>query len=372
LGGPGLKLGLLTSSRADFGIYTPLIQLLEQDMSIELEIIAFGTHHSSTHGNTINEIHNNTSSNVVSIETHTNEDSQLEISKSYGSIVMQFAAFWNQHKYDIVLCLGDRFEMAAAVNAGVPLHTNFAHLHGGETTLGAIDNIYRHQITLASKWHFTSTLPYAKRVQDLIGTDKNIFYVGALSLVEVSNFEPKKRLDFCNEFGLSTEPFILTTFHPETADSSRIPLVAKEWSSALAKITDKMNVVITMPNADTSGSIVRAEMIKLYQANKESITLIENFGRVGYFNAMSHCTMMLGNTSSGIIEGASFDKYVINVGDRQKGRFAGENVIHVRNDAKEIVNAASGLNAKMTYSGVNPYYKSGTAKAILQVLKQSR
>ena len=144
-----MRIGVLTSSRADFGIYLPLLNLIKLDTFFKLEIIAFGTHLSQLHGYTVHEIEENGFDHIQKIPSLISNDSESSISSSYGLTVLKFADFWHNNKYDLVFCLGDRFEMSAAVQAGIPFGINYAHIHGGETTLGAIDNVYRHQISIA-------------------------------------------------------------------------------------------------------------------------------------------------------------------------------------------------------------------------------
>ena len=145
-----MKIGVLTSSRADYGIYAPLLKKLNTDGYINLEVIAFGTHLSKSHGYTLTEIEKDDYNCIHSISSLISNDDEQSIATSYGLTVLKFADFWRENKYDMIFCLGDRFEMSAAVQAGIPFGLKFAHIHGGETTLGAIDNIYRNQITHAS------------------------------------------------------------------------------------------------------------------------------------------------------------------------------------------------------------------------------
>jgi GDP/UDP-N,N'-diacetylbacillosamine 2-epimerase (hydrolysing) len=177
-----MKIGVLTSSRADFGIYLPLLQRLKQDSFFNLEIIAFGTHLSKYHGYTLMEIEKEVFPIIHKISSLLTNDDENSIATAYGLTIIKFSDFWETVNYDLVLCLGDRFEMSAAVQAGIPFGINFAHFCGGETTLGAIDNIFRHQITLASILHFPTLEKFKFRIASIIGTDKNNHSVGSLSI----------------------------------------------------------------------------------------------------------------------------------------------------------------------------------------------
>ena len=366
-----MKIGVLTSSRADYGIYLPLLNELKTDSFFELEIIAFGTHLSDKHGFTLSDIIKDEYDTIHKISSLVDDDSEKGISISYGNTILEFSSFWSTQKFDLVFCLGDRFEMSAAVQASIPFGVKMAHLHGGETTLGAIDNIYRHQITLASKYHFVSTNDNMQKVKQLTGSPSFIYDVGSLSLSNIETFKPADRSVFFKNHGINEAPYVLVTFHPETVSSKNNLEFAKEMKDALTIICKKINLIITMPNADTLGSIYRKELNKLKIRNPKKVLLIENFGKVNYFNAMFYSTLLVGNTSSGIIEAASFNKYVINVGDRQKGRAHGTNVFNTGFDSMKIIEIFNKVIKKKKIIMDNIYFKKHTARNIINVLKKT-
>lgn len=365
-----MRIGVLTSSRADYGIYLPLLQKMKNDSFFEIEIIAFGTHLSRLHGYTITDIEKDEYNCIHKISSLISNDDKQSIASSYGLTILKFADFWKMHQYDLVLCLGDRFEMSAAVQAGIPFEVKFVHLHGGETTLGAIDNIYRHQITLASFLHFTATDTFSDKVASLTNSDHNIFTVGALSLSDIKSFIPVEKQTFYEKFIIPTEEFALVTFHPETIAADDNIQYAQEMKNALATISEKIFVVITMPNADTQGSIYREAIQKLKTERPEKILLIENFGKINYFSAMHYSKILIGNTSSGILEAASFGKYVINVGDRQKGRAQSNNVVDCKFEESAIVLAVNKALKLEKYEGENVYFKDQAANNIIKIIKE--
>lgn len=369
MGNARVKIAVLTSSRADYGIYLPLLNVIKKDSLFHLEIIAFGSHLSKGNGYTVSAIEKDNYKCIHKITNLLSNDDEQSIASSYGITVLKFAEFWASHTYDLVLCLGDRFEMCAAVQAGIPHLVKFAHIHGGEKTLGAIDNIYRHQITLASFIHFTSTQKYSEKVIQLLGSDKNVFSVGSLSLDGLKKIKSNKKEDFCKKFNILNTEFILATFHPETIEFKNNVKFAKEMRKALSQISDETTVVITMPNADTFGSLFREEIINLKSDYTDKIICIENFGKENYFAAMKHCKAIIGNSSSGIIEAASFGKYVIDIGDRQKGRITSDNVIHVSFKSQLIVDAYNKIKTNSQYIGSNIYYKENTVKNIITNIK---
>lgn len=364
-----MKIGVLTSSRADYGIYLPLLNKIKNDNFFDLEIIAFGTHLSRSHGYTLKDIEKDSYDCIHEISSLISNDSEESIASSYGLTVLKFADFWQIHKYDLVFCLGDRFEMSGAVQAGIPFGVKFAHIHGGETTLGAIDNIYRHQISLASTLHFTATDLFTKKVSNLIDSSKNVFTTGSLSLNDIKSFIPLDKQTFFEKFRIPEEEFILVTFHPETMNSQDNFQYATEMKKALEEISKNSFVIITMPNADTQGSIYQEAIEELKREIPNRILVIENFGRINYFSAMYYASILLGNTSSGILEAASFGKYVINVGDRQKGRAQSSNIINCKFEKKEIVSSFMRAIDSKIYTGENIYFKLNSADNIIKAIK---
>lgn len=369
-----INIGILTSSRADFGIYLPLLKALDIDSNYNLEIIAFGTHCDRRFGNTVSEIEAEGFSSIHKLDSTIQDDTPAGISRSYAETALQFAEFWEKHtNFDLICCLGDRFEMAAAVTAGIPFGVRFAHIHGGETTLGAIDNIYRHQITLASEIHFTSLPEFEQRVKNLLGRDRNelIATTGALSLDNLSTIEFLSTDSFYEKWKIDLNiPSILITVHPETVDYNNNKAFCQEVINALNTLIKDFQLIITLPNADTGGLVFRESFKNLGEQFPERIKIIENFGTQSYFTCMKHVKIMLGNTSSGIIEAASFKTFVVNVGDRQKGRPSGANVHQVPFNATKIVETVLTLKEK-EYSGNNPYFRGGSASTIVNALTQT-
>lgn len=367
-----MRVAVLTSSRADYGIYLPLLKALKADSFFQLSIVAFGTHLSPYHGRTVKEIIADGFDVPFQINSLLLSDNELGVASSFGLTALKFAEFWETQKecFDIVLCLGDRFEMFAAVSAAVPYGVRFAHIHGGEITLGAIDNVYRHSLSLASAIHFTSTTAYTQKVAELTGSKENVYTVGALSLDNLENVPLLSKKEFQEKWKIDLEvPSILITVHPETVNAVQNKTNVEVLKKSLEKLTQKYQLIITMPNADTQGSLYRDSYQVLFRSFLARVKLIENFGTQGYFTAMKHAQFLLGNTSSGIIEAASFYKYVVNVGDRQKGRLSGENVLHVPFAEEEILMAVKQIEKSGNYTGENPYYQGGAVGKIIKVLK---
>lgn len=367
-----IKVGVLSSSRADYGIYLPLLKSLQNDENVNLQLIVFGTHLSKFHGYTVSQIEEDEFQIAIKIESLLMGDTPNAIASSYALTSQKFADYWDQHenKFDVVFALGDRFEMAAAVLAGLPYGITFAHLHGGEMTLGAIDNTYRHSISLASKYHFVSAMPFVDRLKALLDDNHQYIHcVGSLSLENLEKLELLTLSEFKNKWNidLSINTFLVTV-HPETVAFEKNEIYCNEISKALEAFADRYQIVITMPNADTSGLIFRNVFNELaYQ--KRNIKIIENFGTQSYFTCLRYSKLLIGNTSSGIVEAASFGKYVLNIGDRQKGRLCSDNVIHLAFDSHSIV-ASAEVYARKAYNGTNVYYQKNPSTKIVEVLKQ--
>lgn len=367
-----VKIGVLTSSRADFGVYLPLLKAFLKDTDIDFEIIAFGTHLSNLHGYTIVEIKENGFDVKHAISCMLADDSEVAIATSAALTSMKFAEFWANHKneYDIVLCLGDRFEMFSAVIAGVPYGVKFAHLYGGDYSKGAIDNVYRDGMTHASIMHFTSNQKCAERVLALTGSKDRIEVIGILSLDElekthlltIEEFRSKWKIDLSKQT-------LLISFHPETVNADQNIGYARIVKTVLEELYNQYQLVITMPNADTNGSIFRKEFELLKAANPKNVFLIENFGNQSYFTCMKHSLLLLGNSSSGISEAASFNKYFINIGDRQTGRVLGKNIISVPFDPELILNKTKATLELGEFKGGNIYKSEGAVNHIVSKLK---
>jgi GDP/UDP-N,N'-diacetylbacillosamine 2-epimerase (hydrolysing) len=370
MGGHRMKIGILTSSRADYGILKPLISKMYADAYFNVKLIVFGTHLSENHGYTINEILQDGFHVEYKLNTTPKGDTPRDISASIGDTIAIFADFWsNYHKeFDLILCLGDRFEMFAAVSSTIPFNVPIGHLHGGETTLGAIDNFFRHSITLASKIHFTSTDIYAKRVSVLIESEKDIFNVGALSLDSLNDIEWYDLNTLNQKFNLNITPeTILITVHPETVFPEKN---LENLNAVFTSLIDTKSVALfSLPNADTFGLQMREKILEFASKHKNIMTN-EHFGIRGYFSAMKHCAFLLGNTSSGIIEAASFGKYVINVGKRQEGRAQSGNILNASFEVSDLSEKIEKLKKYGSYKGENIYFKPNVADQILTVIKE--
>lgn len=359
------RIGILTSSRADFSIYKPLIHQLNKIYSTE--IIAFGTHLNPSFGLTYKQIEAEGFEVKHKLTIIPEHDSAYDIAKNIGDVITGFAAFWNSEKFDLVFCLGDRYEMFAAVVAGSVFNIKFAHLYGGEKTLGAIDDAFRHSITHMSQLHFASCEEYKNRIVRLKESSENIFNIGSLSYDNLKNIEFYNIDEFKEHFNIDLSlPTILTTIHPETVGYSKNKEYAEIIYNAFYSITN-YQILITMPNADTNSNFFR-EKFRLLASENNNIKTVENLGTVGYLSAMKHCKLMLGNTSSGFVEAAWFPKRVINIGHRQDGRLITPNIISVDFNIDTIVDAVNNLSSSNITDFRNPYGSGDSSVEIMTIL----
>ena len=366
-----MKIGFITTSRADFGIYLPLIRLIERHPVFNYLIFAGGMHTSEKFGNSYQLIENNYQLQIAErLVSLVDEDNSHGITQSMSNTTAAFGKIWYKYKEELALAfvLGDRFEMFSAVASTIPFNIKLAHLHGGETTLGAIDNKFRHAITAMSDYHFTSHQKHAERVHQIINATEKVYNVGAMGIDTAMKADLMTSIEFFEKFKFDiSKPYFLTTYHPETVDLQNEKFVY-ELTSAFKTL--KIPILCTLPNADTQGNIIREAFLQLEKEQPQLIKCFENLGQRGYLTAMKHCEMMIGNTSSGIIESGAFQKPVLNVGNRQKGRMAGKNVLHVPNEQNAILAGYQRAKSLDLTNFVNPYGTGNTAERILIILEK--
>ena len=365
-----MKIGVLTSSRADFGIYLPLLKSLENDSFFELQIIAFGTHLSDKHGRTIREIENTGFTQIHQLNTMPSGDSPEAIAKAIAKGVDVFSHFWSKNTFDIVLALGDRFEMFAAVSAASPFMIQIAHIHAGETTLGAIDNAYRHSISLFATNLFVSNSIYAERAKEVVGDQAKVHIVGALSIDNLSQINYLGPKELQDKFGINmSKPSILSTFHPETVAFESNEGYVKTLIEAFQLLIERYQIIITLPNADTMGTLVRDELLAFAQG-KEQVVVVESLGMLGYLSVMKHCKFLLGNSSSAYVEASYFPKPVIDLGNRQDGRIVSSHIRKVEIEKQAILAAVEEIERMQPIKRDTALYGDGhAAKRIVEILK---
>ena len=326
---------MVTVGRSDYGIYVPLLRRLREAEDIQLRILAAGTHLSPEFGRTVDLIERDGFSISARVEMLLSSDSPEGIAKSMGLGVAGFAQVYGASRPDLLVALGDRFEMLSAVAAAVPFNIPVAHLHGGEITQGAIDEAFRHAITKMSHLHFVATAEYGRRVAQMGEEAWRITVSGAPALDHLRTLRLLSREDLAKATGLRLDrPPLLVTFHPVTLEYEQAGAQVDELLAALKDAGQP--VIFTMPNADTGGRAVRASILRWVQDHPLA-QAVENLGTEGYFSLMSHAAAMVGNSSSGLIEAPSLGLPVVNIGSRQAGRVRAANVIDVEGGRAAIL-----------------------------------
>lgn len=366
------KICVATATRAEYGLLKPLIHSLQNERCFDVKIAATGAHLSAEFGFTYKEIQSDGIVIDKKIPILLSSDDSVSISKTMALALSGFAEYFDEIKPDLLIVLGDRYEMlavcCAALNARIPI----AHLYGGETTEGAIDEAIRHAITKMSYLHFTSTEVYRKRVIQLGENPERVFAVGALGIENILTEKLLTKDEFEKSINWKIkDKFVLVTFHPVTLENE----TAHEQFSEILKAIDSfpdMQFLFTKANADANGRIINS-MIDEYVSCHNNTIAFESLGNLRYLSAIKHCECVLGNSSSGIVEVPSFHKPTINIGDRQKGRIQAKSVINVLPQSEEIINALNLAVSDEFRYGLkdikNPYGDGDTTQKIIAIIK---
>mgnify|MGYP000272023674 FL=1 len=367
------RIGIMTGTRAEYGLLKSLMQEINKDNDLELYLIVSGMHLSPEFGMTYKEIEEDGFQINAKVEMLLSSDSPAGISKSIGLGVIGFADEFQRADLDMLILLGDRYEALSAAICALVMRIPIAHLHGGELTEGAIDEGIRHSITKMSYLHFTSTEQYRNRVIQLGENPERVFYVGALGVENIKkiNLMTKEELERSIHFEID-ENTVVVTYHPVTLENNTV----EEQFLNLLEVLDrnpKIRMIFTKANADTNGRIVN-ELIDKYAAqNSERACAFVSLGQKRYLSALKYCRIVIGNSSSGIIEAPSFGKPIINIGDRQKGRICADSVINCGYTQQEIQQAMeTALTEEFENKARNcrnPYEKENTAANIISVIK---
>lgn len=369
------KICIVTGSRAEYGILRSLMRAIQNDPELTLQIIATNQHLSKLQGETYKEIERDgfAIDYMVYMADDEAPDNANSTAKSIARGVSGFADAFEALKPDLILILGDRYEMLAVASTALIYKIPIAHLHGGEITEGAFDDAIRHAITKMSHLHFTSTEAYRKRVIQLGEQPNRVFYVGALGVENVikNDFMSKEEIEQSLNFQLTNKCF-LCTYHPVTLSNISSETQVLNLLEVLDGYKD-YHIIFTYSNSDTNSQIIIKCIQKYVDNNSDRCMFIPSLGQRRYFSVLKFVHAVLGNSSSGIIEVPSFGIPTLNIGDRQKGRIAADSVINCGYSVEEI---NKGLEKVVAFSNSfallnisNPYYKEGTCDAILNTIK---
>lgn len=367
------KVCLVTGTRAEYGLMYWLLKFLEQDKDIDLQLIVTGMHLSPEFGLTFKQIESDGFRIDKKVEMLLSSDTPVGISKSMGLAQISFSEAYSELNPDILIVLGDRFEIFAAVAAAMIAKLPIAHIHGGEATEGLIDEPIRHSITKMSQIHFTATNEYRNRVIQLGEQPDRVFNVGTPGLDNVFKLKLLSRNQFENSINFKlNKNNILITFHPVTLESNSAENQFGNLLKAINHLEDT-NFIFTKPNSDTDGRVINTLIDDYVLKNKDRAISFNSLGQLRYLSALKFVDIVLGNSSSGLTEAPSFKVATINIGDRQKGRIKAQSVIDCGNDKEEIalaIEKAMSIKFRNTLTNVNnPYGGEGASMRILEHLK---
>ena len=321
------KICVVTGTRAEYGLFFPIMKKIQSSDCLELQVVATTMHFSEEFGNTYKQIEKDGFFIDEKIENLLSSDTKGSIAKSTGLATILLSDAFSRLDPDVVLVLGDRFETHAAATTAMLMNIPIAHIHGGEITEGAIDEKIRHSITKMSSLHFTSIEEYRDRVIQMGEPSNTVFSVGAPGIDNIVNMNLLSKSELEDELEWKiNRTTALFTFHSETLSESN----SREEIKEILKIIDSsnLNIIFTYANSDDGGRAINNEIEEFASKDKEKYLVVKSLGQLKYLSAMKHLDFVIGNTSSGIIEAASFQKPVINIGGRQKGRLQSANVIN--------------------------------------------
>lgn len=366
------KICIITGTRAEYGLLRWVMQGIKDDPELTLQIIATGMHLSPEFGLTYREIEQDGFRIDRKVEMLTSSDTPVGIAKSMGLGLIGFADALNELRPDMIVVLGDRFEIFSAVAAALVARIPVAHLHGGETTEGAFDEAIRHSITKMSHLHFVAAEEYRQRVIQLGEQPERVFLVGGLGIDNIKRLKLLDRAELEASLGFRLgKKSLLITFHPVTLETATAADQMAELLAALADLRDTQ-LVFTMPNADTDGRVLIG-MVEQFVAQHANARAYTSLGQLRYLSCIAHVDGVVGNSSSGLAEAPSFKKGTINIGDRQRGRLQAVSVINCEPTRQSIAAALGRLyNAdfQASLSQVrNPYGEGGASEKVVETIK---
>lgn len=366
------KICVVTGTRAEYGLLSWLMQGIKADASLTLQVIATGMHLSPEFGLTYRDMEADGFRIDRKVEMLTSSDTPVGIAKSMGLGMIGFADALSELRPDLIVLLGDRFEIFAATAAALVARIPVAHLHGGEATEGAFDEALRHSITKMSHLHFVAAEEYRRRVIQLGEQPEHVFLVGGLGIDNIKRLKllTRSELEASLDFKLGAKN-LLITFHPVTLETASAAVQMQELLAALAELDDTQ-LIFTLPNADTDGREL-IKMVGQFVAQHANARAYTSLGQLRYLSCISHVDGVVGNSSSGLLEAPTFKKSTINIGDRQKGRLQAASVLNCEPTRGSISAALAKLYSPTFQRSlnqiINPYGTGGAMAKVLEVIK---
>ncbi|MFT6906214.1 MAG: GDP/UDP-N,N'-diacetylbacillosamine 2-epimerase (hydrolyzing) [Oleiphilaceae bacterium] len=364
------KVCVVTGTRAEYGLLKPIMEKITNSVYLELQLVVTTMHLSEEFGLTYKQIEKDGFSIDEKIENLLAIDSKTAMAKSSGLAIILMSDVLTRLRPDIVLLLGDRYETHAVATTAMLMNVPIAHVHGGELTEGAVDEQIRHSITKMAYLHFTSTEEYRNRVIQLGEDPKRVFCTGAPGIDNIfkMSLQDEETLEQQLKWEINS-PTALFTFHSETLSTFDMKVQIERILQAIE--VSGINVLFTYANADDGGRAINCAIEKFVDKNKKKYCVVKSLGQVKYLSAMKHVSLVIGNTSSGIIEAASFHKPVVNIGHRQQGRLQSGNVINcnIENIPNAITKALNDNFSHQCKKTINLYGKGNAAEQIVEQLE---
>ena len=369
-----MKICVVTGTRAEYGLLYWLMKEIDSDSELELQIIVTGMHLSPEFGLTYKVIEQEFNINKK-IEMLLSSDTPVGISKSIGLAQISFSEAYDELKPDLVILLGDRYEIFAAATAAMVARIPIAHLHGGETTEGAFDEAIRHSITKMSHLHFTATDEYRRRVIQLGEAPERVFNVGGLGIENIKRLNLMSKEEFENSINFKlNNKNLLVTFHPVTLEESTTEQQFMQLLNALDTLINT-HIIFTKANSDTDGRIINKLIDDYVNSNPSKSVAFASLGQLRFLSALQFVDGVVGNSSSGLAEAPSFKIGTINIGDRQKGRIKASSVIDAEPDYQSILKAIEHLYSdsfkETLITTKNPYGEGSASSEIIQIIKNT-
>lgn len=369
------KICVVTGTRAEYGLLHRLLLILKNDPQIELQLVVTGSHLSPSHGMTVDEIESDGFVPVAKLSVDLSDDSKLATVKAMADVTSQIAETLSSLAPDVVVLLGDRYEILATAQAALILGIPVAHIHGGEITSGAFDDSIRHAITKMSSLHFVAADEYARRVVQLGEQPSSVFNVGSLGVENALASKLLNKSDLSKALNVELEsPILLVTYHPTTRSTMSVTEEIDQVLSALENFT-YCTIVFTGVNADPGNAEVSTRIAKFVQSDPKLRYLHASLGQNKYLSLLNLCDVVIGNSSSGIIEAPAFGKPTVNIGNRQDGRLRADSIIDVGVTKQEIQTAIetalSPTWRERCAKTVSSYKSSNTAQLIADTLKNA-
>ena len=366
------KLCVISGSRADYGLLKNILLPLNKSKSLESQFLVTGSHLSSKHGNTIQEIKSDNIKIDAEVEILSNDDSSIGIAKAFSKGVDDIAEKLGELNPNMILVLGDRYEIFAASIAAMISNIPISHIHGGENTEAAIDEAIRHSLTKMSCFHFVTTENYRRRVIQLGENPERVFFVGALGLDSVKNTKLLSRKELEERFEVKLENnLLMITYHSVTLEREDNLKNLNEILKAMDRFKD-YSLIFTSPNADHDGGMIKNK-IKTYVKENNNAYFFTSFGQNGYLSFLKEASCVIGNSSSGIFEAPYCNVGSVNIGNRQKGRQKPKSVIDVPNNSENIINAIDEVLSKdfvrIINDQENPFGDGNAGDKILAILE---